>query len=51
MSLKGVLEVGPSSIDMDLDVPFLLRPFKSTALGVIEEEIRKWIDKAKAGQI
>jgi hypothetical protein len=36
---------------MDLDVPLLLRPFKSTALGVIEEEIRKWIDKAKNGQI
>jgi len=51
VSLKGNLEVGPSSIDMDLDVPLLLRPFKSTALGVIEEEIRKWIDKAKNGQI
>ena len=51
ISLKGSMEVGPSTIDMDLDVPFLLRPFKGKAMGVIEEEIRKWIGKAKAGEI
>jgi hypothetical protein len=51
MSLKGVLEVNPSSIEMDLDVPFILKPFKGKALGVIEDEIRGWIGKAKAGQI
>jgi hypothetical protein len=28
-------------------VPFLLRPFKSQALGVIEGEINEWIKKAK----
>jgi len=39
------------SIDLDLDVPFLLRPFKNQALGVIEGEIREWIDKARAGKI
>ena len=32
----------------DIDVPFLLRPFKSQALGVIEGEINEWIKKAKA---
>jgi hypothetical protein len=51
MSLSGMLEVNPSDIKMDLDVPFLLRPFKGTALGVIEEEVQKWISKAKAGEI
>lgn len=49
MKLNGNVEVGPSTIDMDLDVPFLLRPFKGKALGVIEEEIRSWIDKANSG--
>jgi len=28
-----------------------LRPFKNQALGVIEGEIREWIDKARAGKI
>lgn len=51
MTLGGSLEVLEESIAMDLDVPFLLRPFKGQALGVIEGEIKEWIAKAKAGQI
>lgn len=51
MSLSGSMEVSDSAITMDLDVPFLLRPFKGTALGVIEKEIKVWIDKAKSGQL
>ena len=48
MNLAGSLEVLDRSIDLDIDVPFLLRPFKSQALGVIEGEINDWIKKAKA---
>ncbi len=48
MALSGSLEVLDKSIDLDIDVPFLLRPFKSQALGVIETEINEWIKKAKA---
>jgi hypothetical protein len=48
MSLNGSLEVLDRSIDLDIDVPFLLRPFKSQALGVIEGEINEWIKKAKS---
>ncbi|HEY6557550.1 MAG TPA: polyhydroxyalkanoic acid system family protein [Polyangiaceae bacterium] len=51
MTLNGTLQVSANDIEMDLDVPFLLKPFKGTALGVIEEEIKKWIAKANAGQI
>ncbi len=51
ISLEGVLEVDEKDIQMDLDVPFLLRPFKGKAIGVIEEEINKWVAKAKAGEI
>ena len=47
MSLSGSLEVFDRSIDLDIEVPFLLRPFKSQALGVIESEINTWIKKAK----
>jgi putative polyhydroxyalkanoic acid system protein len=51
MTLKGTLEVSSTTIEMDLDVPFLLRPFKGTAISVIEGEIKHWITKAKAGEI
>ena len=51
MTLNGTLQVNSNDIEMDLDVPFMLKPFKGTALGVIEEEIKKWIAKANAGQI
>ena len=51
ITLKGVLEVTPTSIDMDLDVPFLLRPFKNKALGAVDREIAVWVDKAKRGEI
>jgi hypothetical protein len=51
MTLNGSLEVTASTIEMDLDVPFLLKPFKGTAISVIEGEIREWIKKAKAGEI
>ncbi len=51
ITLRGVLEVRPHSIDMDLDVPFLLRPFKDRALGAVDREIGRWIDKAKRGEL
>lgn len=51
MTLKGTLDVGPSTIELDLDVPFLLRPFRGTALGIIEQEIGEWIKKAKSGEL
>jgi hypothetical protein len=49
MSLSGIVEVRDKSIDMDLDVPFLLRPFQGQAIGVIEGEIKQWLAKEKSG--
>ncbi len=51
MSLSGSIEVLEKSIDLDLEVPFLLRPFKNQAISVIEGEIREWIDKARDGKL
>jgi hypothetical protein len=51
ITLKGVLVVTPTSIDMDLDVPFLLRPFKDKALGAVDREISRWVGKARSGEI
>src|SRR5262245_33939675 len=51
MHLSGSIEVQPKTIDLDMEVPFLLRPFKNQAIGVIEGEIREWIEKARSGQL
>lgn len=51
MTLKGGVDIKPTAYELDLEVPFLLKPFKGKALSVIEEEIKKWIGKAKAGTI
>ena len=51
ISLDGKIQLQANSIDLELDVPFLLRPFQKMAVGAIEEEIKEWIGKAKGGQL
>lgn len=51
LTVSGTLELKPQAIEMDLEVPFLLRPFRKKAVEVIEREIRNWIGKAKAGEL
>lgn len=41
LSLKGSVELQPGAITVDLDVPFLFRAFRGTAIRIIETEIRK----------
>jgi hypothetical protein len=50
VTLTGSIEVGAREILLDLDVPLLLRPFKSKAIEVIEREIRTWVARAEAEQ-
>jgi len=49
--LGGKMEIDEKSISLDLDVPFLFRPFKSKAIEVIDREVKVWIEKARAGEI
>jgi hypothetical protein len=51
IKLSGSIAVKPKTIELELEVPFLLRIFKNKALEIIEEEIKMWVGKAKAGQI
>ena len=51
ITLSGTIELAPRAILIDLDVPFLLRPFKAKAIDIIEREIRVWVDRAQAGQL
>jgi len=50
-TLKGAVEVTDSSIELDMDVPFILRPFQNKAVTVIEREIKEWISKAESGAL
>ena len=49
--LQGRIEIHDDRIDMDLDVPLMLRVFKEKALSAIEREVRVWIEKARAGEL
>lgn len=50
-TLNGAMLIEPKSIEMELDVPLLLRPFQKKALEVIEEEVNRWLAKARAGEL
>lgn len=51
ISLKGQLSIEPDRYVISMDVPLLMRPFKSVAMPIIEKEAQGWIAKAKAGQL
>lgn len=51
MSINGNVQVRSDAIDIDLDVPFLLKPFQGKAIEVIEREFGKWMAKAQAGEL
>ena len=48
MTITGKVQVTDSSIDLDLSVPFMLRPFQGKAVQVIENEINKWIEEEES---
>jgi Putative polyhydroxyalkanoic acid system protein (PHA_gran_rgn) len=51
LTLKGSIGIRPHTIELDLDVPFVFRLFKSKAIDVIEREVKNWIGKAKRGEL
>lgn len=51
MTLDGAVEIHPGEIHLELDVPFIFKPFKKKAMSVIEEQIQLWVAKAKAGEL
>ena len=51
LKLQGSIGIAPRAIELDLDVPFVFRLFKSKAVDVIEREVRLWLDKAKRGEL
>jgi hypothetical protein len=51
ITLNGAVEVTDEDVIIDMDVPFILKPFKKKAVGVIDEEIHAWVDKARRGEL
>ncbi len=50
-TVDGTLEVRASDVLIDLDVPFLMRPFRKQAIAVIGREMQIWITRARAGEL
>ena len=51
VTLKGVLELVHDGIAFTLDVPFVFKFIQKKAIKVIEEEVRRWVDKVRKGDI
>lgn len=51
VKLGGAIALREGAVDIEMDVPFLFRPFQSKAVDIIEAEIRKWITKAENGEL
>jgi len=49
--LAGAVTVRANAIDLELDVPFLFKPFQGKAMSVIEGQIQEWVGRAKAGEL
>ncbi len=49
--LKPRIRLRPGLIDVEIDIPFLARPFEARARARIERELALWIDKARRGEL
>jgi hypothetical protein len=47
MQVKAVVDVLSDVLRVEAQVPFMLRPFKPQAVAALEDEARKWIERAK----
>jgi hypothetical protein len=50
-TLIGDVVVTDDAVELELEVPFLFRPFRKQAIKVIEDEVQEWIARAKAGEL
>lgn len=49
--LEGAMTIKSDRLELELEVPLLLRPFRGKAIEIIEKEARTWLDKAKRGEL
>ena len=51
LKLHGSVLLREGAIDVELEVPFLLKVFQKRAMEVIDREVRTWVERARAGEI
>ncbi len=51
VKLTGSVQLLKGAMALELEVPFLFRPFRRQAIGLIEREIKTWIARVKAGEV
>jgi hypothetical protein len=51
IKLSGTLELGPSDIGVEMDVPFALTFFRARAVRAIEDEVTPWLERAARGEL
>jgi len=51
MTLKGIFELTPDAVLMEMRVPLLLRAIRGRAVAVVEAQITEWIARAKRGEL
>jgi len=51
ITLGGTVDLDPGAIAIELDVPWIVRPFTGRAIAVVEREVRFWEQAAKSGQL
>lgn len=49
LSLSGQLELLADSLEVAVEVPFLLRPFQKLAIVRVEEEVARWLRGERPG--
>lgn len=51
IKISGTIELLPKAIAFELKVPFILRVFRGRAMAIMERELKRWTDKAAAGEL
>jgi hypothetical protein len=46
LKMKARVELQPGRCLLDVDVPFVLRPFQDLAQRAIEREVKRWLERA-----
>jgi len=44
--VQGTIRVGSDSYDIDLDLPLMLQPFSGRIVGMVDQELQRWIARA-----
>lgn len=51
VKLEGTIRVSDNKVDVEMDVPFLFKIFQGSAMKVIQEQVERWVEKVKKGEV